>query len=66
LDNAAQYPDEDDEIILEAYCVRCKQTIEVEHPQPVWTRRGMPATRGECPDCGGTRLRRAPQLQRAG
>lgn len=51
------YADEDDEIILEAYCVRCKQTVEIEGPQPVWTRRGMPATRGECPDCGGTVFR---------
>ncbi len=51
------YADEDDDILLEAYCVRCKQTVEVEDPQPVWTRRGMPATRGECPDCGGTVFR---------
>lgn len=50
------YNDEDDEAI-EAYCVRCKNTIEVEDPLPVWTRRGMPATRGECPDCGGTVFR---------
>ncbi|MBZ0286289.1 MAG: TIR domain-containing protein [Anaerolineae bacterium] len=46
------YGDDEDEII-EGYCVRCKQTIEIEDPKPVWTRRGMPATRGECPDCGG-------------
>jgi DNA-directed RNA polymerase subunit RPC12/RpoP len=52
------YSDEDDEDdILEAYCVRCKQTVEIESPQAVWTRRGMPATRGECPDCGGTVFR---------
>lgn len=57
MNDAAQYADEDDEIILEAYCMRCRQTIEVENPQAVWTRRGMPATRGECPDCGGTVFR---------
>jgi DNA-directed RNA polymerase subunit RPC12/RpoP len=51
------YSEEDDDDILEAYCVRCKQTVEIEHPQAVWTRRGMPATRGECPDCGGTVFR---------
>ena len=51
------YSDEDDDDPLEAYCVRCKQTVEIENPQAVWTRRGMPATRGECPDCGGTVFR---------
>jgi DNA-directed RNA polymerase subunit RPC12/RpoP len=50
------YSDEEDEA-LEAYCVRCKQTVEIENPKAVWTRRGMPATRGECPDCGGTVFR---------
>jgi DNA-directed RNA polymerase subunit RPC12/RpoP len=49
--------EEDDDEVLEAYCVRCKQTVEIENPQAVWTRRGMPATRGECPDCGGTVFR---------
>jgi hypothetical protein len=57
VDNREHYADEDDEIILEAYCVRCKQMVEIEGPLPVWTRRGMPATRGECPDCGGTVFR---------
>lgn len=54
----AEYYDEDtfDEPI-EAYCVRCKETVEVEEPQAVWTRKGMPATRGECPICGGTVFR---------
>jgi TIR domain/Domain of unknown function (DUF5679) len=37
--------------------VRCKETVEIENPKPVWTRRGMPATRGECPECGGTVFR---------
>ncbi len=54
--------DEHDELLeeedpVEGYCVRCKATIEIENPQPVWTRRGMPATRGDCPDCGGTVFR---------
>src|SRR5664279_465263 len=29
----------------------------MEQPVAVWTRRGMPATRGECPICGGTVFR---------
>jgi TIR domain/Domain of unknown function (DUF5679) len=52
----AEYYSEDDEPI-EAYCVRCKETVEIENPKPVWTRRGMPATRGECPECSGTVFR---------
>lgn len=53
---------EDDELFedndpVEAYCVRCRETVEMETPEPVWTRRGMPATRGECPICGGAVFR---------
>ncbi len=51
-----EYYSEEEEPI-EGYCLRCKETIEIENPQPVWTRKGMPATRGECPDCGGTVFR---------
>ena len=51
-DHAEYYSD--DEEAIEAYCVRCKETIEIDNPKAVWTRRGVPATRGECPDCGGT------------
>lgn len=43
--------------VLEAYCVRCKLSVEIEHAEAVWTRRGMPATRGECPECGGVVFR---------
>ncbi|MFW5692201.1 MAG: TIR domain-containing protein [Chloroflexota bacterium] len=43
--------------IIEGYCMRCRETVEIEAPKAVWTRRGMPATRGECPDCGGTVFR---------
>lgn len=53
----SDYYDENDHDPLEAYCVRCRQTIEIENSQPVWTRKGMPAIRGECPDCGGTVFR---------
>ncbi len=37
--------------------MRCRQSIEMVDPIPVWTRKGMPATRGECPDCGGAVFR---------
>lgn len=42
---------------VEAYCVRCRETIDVIDPVPVWTRKGQPATRGECPNCGGVVFR---------
>jgi len=42
---------------VEAYCVHCHETVEMDNPVAVWTRRGMPATRGECPICGGTVFR---------
>lgn len=51
----------DDELFepedIEAYCVRCREKIIVDNPIPVWTRKGMPATRGDCPQCGGTVFR---------
>jgi hypothetical protein len=55
MDNA-EYADEHHEPI-EGYCVRCKETVEFENPVAVWTRKGMPATRGECPICAGTVFR---------
>ena len=42
---------------VEAYCVHCKQTIEMENPVPVWTRKGTPGTRGACPICGNVVFR---------
>jgi hypothetical protein len=46
-----------EEIIIEGYCMRDRETVEMENPIPVWTRKGQPATRGECPICGGTVFR---------
>ncbi|MFN8375760.1 MAG: DUF5679 domain-containing protein [Anaerolineae bacterium] len=48
---------DDEEELIEAYCVRCRESVHMESPIPVWTRKGMPATRGECPTCGGTVFR---------
>jgi hypothetical protein len=47
----------DDDDPIEAYCVHCREMIDIENPIPVWTRKGLPATRGECPICGGTVFR---------
>ncbi len=43
---------DDDQDPIEAYCVRCRDKVEMEDPQPVWTRKGSPGTRGLCPLCG--------------
>jgi hypothetical protein len=52
---------EDDEILddqlYEAYCVRCRDMVTIENPVPVWTRKGVPALRGECAFCGGAVFR---------
>lgn len=46
-----------DDIIIEGYCMSCRQSVEMENPQAVWTRKGHPSTRGTCPNCGGTVFR---------
>lgn len=37
---------------MQAYCVKCKAKREMEDPQPVFTSKGTPATKGICPECG--------------
>lgn len=51
------YGDEPEPGEIEAYCVRCRQTVVMLNPVPVWTRRGTPGTRGECDICGTTVFR---------
>ncbi len=55
----SEYYDEHDDLDdpIEGYCMRCRDTVMMEEVQAVWTRRGLPATRGECPTCGGTVFR---------
>jgi hypothetical protein len=47
--------EEEEEITL--YCVRCRESVVVDDATPVWTRKGLPATRGTCPQCGSTAYR---------
>jgi DNA topoisomerase-1 len=37
---------------LKAYCVKCKEKLEISNPTPVFTATGTPATRGTCSVCG--------------
>ncbi len=39
---------------IEAFCVSCREKVEMENPTPVWTSQGRPGTRGICPICGTT------------
>ncbi|MFN8419385.1 MAG: TIR domain-containing protein [Anaerolineae bacterium] len=50
---------EDDEELepIEAYCVRCRQMVEMTDPEAVWTSKGTPGTRGSCINCGTTVFR---------
>jgi len=36
----------------QAYCVKCKQNIEIKEPQNVTLKNGKPAVKGVCPNCG--------------
>lgn len=36
----------------QAYCVKCKKTVEVKDPRPVTMRNKRPAIQGICPSCG--------------
>lgn len=42
---------------IQGYCLRCRESIEMEDPRAIFTRRGQPATQGDCPLCGGTVFR---------
>ncbi len=37
---------------MEAYCVRCKQKVEIKNPVKDKTKKGVPMIRGTCPICG--------------
>ncbi len=37
---------------MKAYCVKCKAKREMKNPEPVYTNKGTPATKGVCPECG--------------
>jgi len=52
-----ELPHEEEDAVVEAYCVRCREMVELERPVAVWTRRSVPAMRGECPLCGGSVFR---------
>jgi len=38
--------------LMQAYCVKCRSTVEIKNPQKVTLRNKRPATSGTCPKCG--------------
>ncbi len=40
-----------------AYCVKCRTKRDMQAPQAVFTKTGVPATRGQCGECGTTLFR---------
>ena len=37
---------------MEAWCLKCKDRVQVKDPTPVTFKNGKPATKGTCPRCG--------------
>jgi len=35
-----------------AYCVKCREKVEIKDPQQVTMKNGRPAMKGVCPKCG--------------
>jgi DNA topoisomerase I len=42
---------------IAAYCVKCREKREMADATPVFTKKGQPATRGQCPVCGTSMFR---------
>jgi len=43
---------EQEDIVAEAYCVKCKGKKEIANPQEVTMKNGRPAIQGTCAVCG--------------
>ena len=35
-----------------AYCVKCREKVEISNPEKITMKNGRPATAGTCPTCG--------------
>lgn len=41
-------------MVIEAYCMKCKEKKEMKDPVEGTTKNGKPITKGTCPVCGST------------
>ena len=37
--------------MAQAYCVKCKDKVEIKEPKAITMKNGRPATQGTCPKC---------------
>ncbi len=38
--------------MAKAYCVKCREKVEIKNPEETEMKNGRPAIKGECPNCG--------------
>jgi DNA-directed RNA polymerase subunit RPC12/RpoP len=41
-----------EEVKMQAYCVKCKKKVEIKNPKAITMKNKRPATQGVCPSCG--------------
>ena len=39
-------------LVMEAYCLKCREKREIVNQEQVTLKNGRPATKGDCPTCG--------------
>ncbi|MCL0069201.1 DUF5679 domain-containing protein [Dehalococcoidia bacterium] len=37
---------------MQAYCMKCREKVEIKNPKAITMKNGRPATQGECLVCG--------------
>ena len=42
---------------MQAYCMKCRQKVDIDNPEQVVLKNGHPATKGKCSTCGTTVIR---------
>ena len=42
---------------MSGYCVKCRESREIQEPEQVTMKNGRPAARGTCGQCGTTMFR---------
>lgn len=48
---------EEEFLQMTGYCMRCRESKDIQEAQQVTMKNGRPATRGKCGECGATMFR---------
>jgi len=40
------------DVMVIAYCIKCKKKVEIKNPKQIALKNGRPAVQGGCPNCG--------------